>query len=257
MKKILLTTAIITALFSCKKEEAKTENKGGEFTGAHTSVHHGKAWSSTTISKDGKPKKLTLVINDAALNSVPVGETTGDHSHTHDNDVIIPLHAKATTATPFQFIMLNWNPSGHEPAGVYTLPHFDIHFYMTTPAEVATYTDMVKLTTLPPAAYLPANHIAGPPVPKMGLHWIDITSPELSGAPFTQTFIYGSHDAKVVFYEPMITLDFLKNTNSFSRPIPQPAKFAKDGYYPTKMTVTKKDGASQISLEDFVYRQAS
>ena len=38
--------------------------------------------------------------------------------------------------TGFDHVMLDWNPAGHEPAHVYTLPHFDFHFYSITPAEV-------------------------------------------------------------------------------------------------------------------------
>jgi hypothetical protein len=117
--------------------------------------------------------------------------------------------------------------------------------------------DMAKIENLPSIDYVPANHIAGPGVPMMGKHWIDVTSPELHGVPFTQTFLYGSYDGKVVFYEPMITLDFLKATTSFQRSIPQPAKYKTAGYYPTKMNIYKQAGNTNISLEGFVYQQAS
>ncbi len=53
--------------------------------------------------------------------------------------------------------------------------------------------------------------LVGGGVPQMGAHWVDVTSPELNGSTFAQTFIYGSYDGQVNFYEPMITLDFLKN----------------------------------------------
>jgi len=91
----------------------------------------------------------------------------------------------------------------------------------------------------------------------MGKHYIDAASGELNGQTFTQTFLYGSYDAKVVFYEPMITLDFLKNTAHFDRSIPQPTKFEKAGYYPTKMKVQKRNGQTEITLYEFVKRQAS
>jgi hypothetical protein len=94
----------------------------------------------------------------------------------------------------------------------------------------------------------------------MGTHWVDITSPELAPmnpATFTQTFIYGTYDGKLSFYEPMVTLDFLKKTTSFERPIPQPAKFKIAGYYPTIMRIVKEGTLTNIILDDFVYRQAS
>jgi hypothetical protein len=91
----------------------------------------------------------------------------------------------------------------------------------------------------------------------MGVHWLDFTSPELSGAQFTQTFIYGSYDGKVTFYEPMITEAFILANSGFVRTIPQPAKVQVTGYYPTKMRIEKISGITNIILEGFVLRQAS
>ncbi|MEP6495442.1 MAG: hypothetical protein ABJF01_22335 [bacterium] len=35
----------------------------------------------------------------------------------------------------FDHVVLDWNPAGHEPEHVYTLPHFDFHFYSVSEAE--------------------------------------------------------------------------------------------------------------------------
>lgn len=253
MKKIFLLLAATTYLVSCNKDK-KDENF---FVGPEVSVHHGKAWSWIQLEKNGAPAQLGLTINQAALNTVPTGDEHPGHGHEHEDNFIVPMHEKARTNSPFKFIMLNWNRNGHEPAGTYDVPHFDMHFYMTELNDVLNYTDPAKLDADPAAGYIPANHVGVHPLPQMGKHWIDVTSPELSGAPFTQTFIYGSYDSKVVFYEPMITLDFLKNTTSFERPLPQPTKFEKAGYYPTKMKVVKQNGATNIILDGFIYRQAS
>jgi len=252
MKKIFLLLATTAYLVSCNKDK-KDENL---FVGPEVPVHHGKAWSWIQLEKNGAPVQLGLTINEAALNTVPTGGEPG-HGHQHEDNMIIPIHEKGKTNSPFKFIMLNWNRNGHEPEAIYGLPHFDMHFYMTEQNEVMNYTDPVKLDADPAADYLPANHIGVHPLPQMGKHWIDVTSPELNGSLFTQTFIYGSYDSKVVFYEPMITLDFLKNVESFERPIPVPSKFEKAGYYPTKMKVIKQGGARHIILDGFVYRQAS
>jgi hypothetical protein len=253
MKKFFLLLAVSGLLFACDKEK----NKEGDFKSAEVAIHGGKAWSVVSLNKDGVPQKLSLVLTDAVLNTVPVGGV-GDGHDGHGNDLFVPLHKKAIESTPFKTIMVNWNQNGHEPAGVYTLPHFDFHFYNTTEAEVMNYTDTVKMNQNVPAAdYIPANHISGPGVPMMGKHYIDVNSPELHGQTFTQTFLYGSYDSKVVFMEPMITLEFLKNTNSFERTIPQPVKFQKTGYYPTKMSIRKHDGLTEIILDGFTYRQAS
>jgi hypothetical protein len=254
MKKLFILVAAATMLYSCKKDE----NKEGVFKGAVVQVHEGKAWSWTKLDHDGAPKQLALTIDDEVLSSVPIG---GEGGHGHENDYEVPLHPKAVNATLFNHIWLNWNPSGHDPENVYTLPHFDIHYYMTSIAERQAATDGVKMDNLPASDYLPPTFISPMPgVPGMGRHWIDVTSPELdpnNPQTFTQTFIYGSYDGKVTYYEPMITLEFLKNTNNFERNIPQPSKVQKTGFYPTKMKIVKHDGVTDIILEAFVHRQAS
>lgn len=254
MKKTLLLAALSALLFSCQKDDEKATTQAG----VQVAVHQGKAWSWVHVDGRNRPLEVGITIDEAALNSVPVGAEAGDGHDMHENNYFVPLPQKAKEYTPFKSLMLNWNPSGHEPEQVYTLPHFDIHFFMTGEEEVMGMTDMNKIMNAPAPDYIPANHVSGAPVPMMGLHWLDLASPELSGAaPFTQTFIYGSYDSKVTFYEPMITLDFLKNTVQFERSIPQPSKFQQAGYYPTKMKVLKRNGSTNVILTDFVQRQAS
>jgi hypothetical protein len=250
MKKIILLLAAAAFLF------AFNSNKTKSFKSSNVQVHGGKAWSTVTLNSDGSPAQLSLVLDDKTLSSLPMHGS--GHGHAPENDFIIPLHKKASEATPFKFVMLNWNPNGHEPDGIYDLPHFDVHFYMTKPGEVMNYTDTVKIDhRLPAVDYFPAKHVAAIGIPKMGKHWIDVTSPELNGKKFSETFIYGSYDSKVIFYEPMITLDFLKKTTSYQRQIPVPSKFQETGYYPTKMRVNKHDGVTEVTLDGFVKRKAS
>ncbi len=251
MKKILvLVVTASTFIFACDKDK----NKEKTYKSDEVTVFGGKAWSTVTL-KDEVPQQVSFVLSDAILNSAPA--PVPGEGHNPANDFVIPFHNKAWESTPFKFVMLNWNPAGHEPEHVYTVPHFDIHFYETTTNEVMNYMDDGKLNAEVPAAYIPANHISGPGVPMMGKHYIDAASGEMNGHNFDQTFLYGSYDGKVVFYEPMITLDFLKNTQKFERPIPQPSKFEKAGYYPTKMKVVKHDGVTEIILSGFEKKQAA
>jgi hypothetical protein len=249
MKHLLVVAFAGALMISCKKEDSKNN----DLAGAKVEFYDGKVWSSLKLSNAGVPEEVVLTLDSNVLKSVPAA---GEPSH-HDGEVLVPLPAKALETTPFKFIMMNWNPEGHDPADIYDIPHFDMHFYMNAPTEVAAFVDPAKLTAAPAADYLPAMHMAGHAVPGMGMHWVDVTSPEFQNQTFTQTFIYGSYDSKIVFYEPMITLDFLKTTTSFQRPLPQPAKFTKSGYYPTIMKITKLNGQVNIVLTGFQQRQAS
>jgi hypothetical protein len=258
MKRILLLCLTGTVLFtSCKKDEDNAKN--GIFKGPVVQVHEGKAWTWVQLDRSGKPERLAVTITDAALNSVPVGGA--GHDHSHENSWTLSFHPKAGI-TPFNHVGMGWNPNGHEPEMFYGKPHFDFHFYMMTPAAVAAIppyeVDSLKFKNWPAPAYFPPAYFnPGGGVPQMGAHWVDATSGEFNGLGFTQTFIYGSYDGKVTFYEPMITLEFLKNTGNFERGIPQPAKFQKSGYYPTKLKVVKHDGLTEIILDAFVYRTQS
>lgn len=260
MKRILLALLCGTAIFtSCKKDN---DDKSVVFKGPEVQVHGGKAWTWVQIAKNGNPERMGITVNDAALNSVPVGGTgDGAHDHSGENNWILKLHPKASV-TAFDHVGLDWNAMGHEPEPIYGKPHFDFHFYLISPEAVAAIppyeVDSLKFKNWPAPAYFPANYFnAGGGVPKMGAHWVDVTSPELNGQPFSQTFLYGSFDGKVTFYEPMITLEFLKNNSNFQRNIPQPAKVQKSSYYPTVERVIKHDGVTEIILDGFVYRTQS
>ncbi len=258
MKKIfVLATAALFVLSSCKKDH---EDGGGIYKGPVQKFQHGKAWTWVQLNKFQKPERIAIAIDDEAMTSLdPGGEHNGGHNHT--NGLSLAFHPKAGV-TPFKHALLDWNPNGHEPEGVYTIPHFDFHFYMTSEAERKAIppfdVNSTGFENFPAPGYLPEIYVPVPAgVPQMGKHWIDATTPEINGGVFTQTFIYGTYDGKKTFYEPMITKAFLDANPSFQRNFPVPAKYKQAGYYPTKMRIEKKSGVTNVILEGFEYRQAS
>src|SRR5918994_592387 len=98
----------------------------------------------------------------------------------------------------------------------------------------------------------------GAVVPRMGNHLLDSQSPELKDSlPFTSTFIYGAWEGELIFWEPMITLDFLRNTAQACMKIPQPQAFRQAGYYPTQYCVRQDgQGGRTVTLEGFRYAEA-
>lgn len=115
-----------------------------------------------------------------------------------------------------------------------------------------------KFDNLPSSEYIPALYFRGPGgVPQMGVHWVDLLSPEFNGQPFTTTIIYGSYDGKVTFLEPMITSDVIQSRITVHKDVRQPARFSPENkYYPTKLSIwyNERTGRQYVSLHDMVLR---
>jgi hypothetical protein len=92
----------------------------------------------------------------------------------------------------------------------------------------------------------------------MGSHWVDRFAPELAGATFTKTFLMGSYQRKIIFYEPMITQAYILSRPQATFPIKQPQAFAQKGYYPTTYRIEYDEKAKEyrMALMDFVLREA-
>lgn len=262
MKKILLLAApvVLSGIIAM----SNTPPKPRVIKGEEVRVHGGKAWTWINLDNNGKPSSIGISLSDEALASMPTGGQNAGHGHGHssENNWFVRFNAPGNIDIPFNHVYLNWNPNGHEPETIYDKPHFDFHFFSMQPEEVDAIPDFekdsLKFKNIPTAEYFPSNYIyPGGGVAKMGAHWVDVTSDEFTGKPFTQTFILGSYEGKVTFYEPMITHEFLKNTTHFERAIPTPPKFQKSGWYPTQMKITKHDGHTDIVLTKFVYRTGS
>lgn len=224
------------------------------FYGPQTQMGNGHARSWINITREGNlPLAIGIEFSQGAMNNLP----TDPHDFVA-NRFILTLHQKARELTPFDHITLNWEPNGHEPNGIYNVPHFDMHFYKIS---VAAQMAITGAPTAPPAAgYLPVQYvIQAATVPQMGTHWLNPASPELppSLAPFTHTMIYGSNAGQVIFIEPMITRAFLLGGLWESRVIPQPINFAPaNTYYPQRYSIWKNDDNSRnyVALTNFAWR---
>lgn len=183
---------------------------------------------------------------------------------------------KRKVDTPFTYVLSNWNPHGHNPEGVWNVPHFDIHFYVNDNAErlairpgpcpVLVNCDDYKLgKILPPAKYVAPGYVDVDALePAMGNHLIDPNSPEFNGAPFTHTFLYGVWNGHITFYEPMVTLAWyegLRKRTIKDRcfPITLPSAWERKGWYPTAYCLRYRPNRDELttSLENFVYRHAT
>ncbi len=279
----LLLLFIIGSIVSCKKEKqdvlketepAPSEQRivppaadlsapgGGPLSNSGYNTFYGpvvqmgnghlRSWINITRD-DNIPLAIGIEFTGPSLNNLPT-----DPLNFAANTFVLKLHQKAKDVTPYDHIMVNWEPTGHEPPGIYDVPHFDMHFYKISVAERLAITGVPGLA--PPAGYLPAAYvIQAATVPQMGTHWIDPSSPELPPtlSPFTYTFIYGSNNGKTIFNEPMITRAFMLSGASVSKAFPQPLLFTPNNtYYPTVYKIWKntENDRHYVALTDFVWR---
>jgi hypothetical protein len=241
----------------------------------------GTVQSFLRLDSKGAPLAIGVTLSAEALEQLPQSPNTvsrcfdldGNGKHTGhecigDVERILDVPVADSSGLPFKWITVNWNAAGH-PAP-YNRPHFDFHFYAVdrevvegiTPGHCGELVDcghFTRATRPVPAQYLPGGHInVGAVVPRMGNHLLDSQSPEIKDSlPFTRTFIYGAYEGELIFWEPMITLDFLRKTRDTCFGISQPVGFRQAGYYPTQYCVRENQGGERtVSLERFRYSQA-
>jgi hypothetical protein len=249
MKNLILFLMASALMFSsCKSSEVATPN----YNGAEQVLGNGKIYSWLKVSADDKPTSIGVTLTKGALDNL---------SHSTFTEIVVPLSTTAVGKTPFDHVFLSFSHSGHEPAGIYDVAHFDMHFVIQPLAErnaIPPYTTATaaKFDNLPVAGSIPPPYFRLPAgVPLMGVHWANPTSPELNGGKFTETFIMGSYDGKMTFYEPMITLDFLNSKPNITKSAPVPTKFPKAGYYPMKYSIKQVGDNIEISLDEMMLMQ--
>lgn len=245
------------AVAAAGRVASKALPKTGILLGEPVAFGNGTARTLAVVDLDGKPITLGVSLSAAALDGLPPGTPADDLGWLYR----LPLPA-GVALPPFDHVGLYWNPLGHEPRGVYDVGHFDVHFFLTTPQEADGITavdrDLEKVYRLPPASAIPAGYFLPPGTQhrRMGVHWIDGSAHELHGESFTATFIIGSYDQQVNFLEPMIARSFLLTRPDLTKPLAQPAAFARAGWYPTEWTVRWDEARGEyLVLLDGLRRQ--
>ena len=127
---------------------------------------------------------------------------------------------------------VDWMGCGHPPLGVYTIPHYDLHFYYISESQ----RDKIGCPEAPPAPvcksnpefFLPLTNNLPPgfkpdlvsAVPRQGLHWYDPNeSPSNSQEWNLPQLIVGSYTGQLTFWEPMVPLAFRGNSIITEQPI--------------------------------------
>jgi hypothetical protein len=278
---LLLAIAALAA--GCSAERADTS--AVRAPGWQLKLGNGTVSSYADIA-GGAPAAIGVVWSASALEGLPNGsdqhrcfgrtkdgavDAATQCQHTHELVIPLPDVVARRDDVPFKWVLLNWNPEGHIPAGVYNVPHFDIHFEMVPIADVFAIEsgpcgpELVRCDQFQTARNpLPPNYVAadyvdvGAVVPAMGNHLIDTTGPEFQKQPFTRSWIYGVYDGKVIFYEAMVTRAHLLTKPDGCVPIKAPRAVAAAGFYPTEYCVRHNPatGEYSVSMERFTRREA-
>lgn len=245
-----------------------------------------------TLDSSGTPELVGIYFTEGMLASLPEAPSDGAWDVVDaDGNVVIPCcghevvldFPQAAEATPFDHFVLNWNPMGHMPPGIYDTPHFDLHFYLisndertaiapatadtmcyvpnapdseeTHPVPVSCETFEEAMLPLPETQMPPGFFAGGAVEPAMGNHLADLGAPEFQGEPFTHTWIYGSYAGRLTFFEPMIATSFLEERlEETCSPIVLPDEMHEAGYYPSAycMRYLADEAAYVVTLESFV-----
>ena len=282
MKQLFILMLSLIAFYSCQKnnneivndeltaegkiviprdESAAFRNSEDEpfntFYGPAVQFGEGHVRSWANISHDDIPLAIGIEFTNGVLQQEH-GHDGDDHGH----EVLLPLHQKAKTLTPFDHLTMGFMAAGHPPPGIYSVPHFDFHFYKMPLEErvaIPSYPQaMTAFNNNPSPGFLPPAYVKAPAgEAQMGAHWMDVLSPEFNGQPFTHTFVYGSYDGKVNFLEPMATLAFLSGGTTVHKAIRQPQLFNPiNTYYPARYNIWKNEDNNRhyLAMDQMVLR---
>ena len=247
--RLFFIAVLLATIASCKKDDNKTTT----YEGASVNVGNGTAHTFVTLDKDQKPVTIGIRMSATALDGLP---TNGDPNMGGEVPPYMLAMPPQASSSGYNHSEVDWNPHGHDPLFAYGVPHFDFHFYMITPQEqsdVVSGPDTFAVDN----RYIPKDYVSGmTAVPNMGTHWVDTTSGEFHGKPFTITFIYGFYHGNMTFMEPMITKDYLLQKSNVTLPIKQPQAFQRHGYYPKQAHLYFDNSSQQyvVALEELEYR---
>lgn len=243
-------------VYSADPSTAKAQER--RVLGQVKTMGNGVVWSWMEYGSEGTPVAIGVTFTETALSGQP--ENPPSDIPYWDYELSLPKQAKVP---PYDHIVVDWNPRGHVPPGVYDVPHFDFHFYMISSSERNKITvkkdDTTRLMKKPSAKFIPAGYILpeGTEEPRMGVHWVDPSAPEFNKQPYTKTFIYGSYDGHVTFFEPMVSLAYLEGKEpNTTETIKLPAAYERHGYYPVIYCV-RHDAVRKeytVSLEGLTQR---
>lgn len=257
---------------------------GAASAGEHSEIHEGESAdvgdgtvTAYATTNSGEFSSLGVHVDGDALASV---DDDGEEPH---EEVATHLSFPDEVDTrQFTFMGFHFNPMGHPPPEVYTVPHFDFHFYMIEEEVVEGVPMGVAAYDLPDEQHPPEYAFEDPRFiePEMGEHLLDGTAPEFGDGEFTHTYVYGAYDpaidpeepdgamemelggetqevpvfegdgeGRLHFVEPMVTTEFFAGLDEeISADVATPESFFTEDQYPTEY-VLRPDRSDGVRVE--------
>ncbi|WP_137285960.1 hypothetical protein [Halorussus salinisoli] len=248
--------------------------------GESAEVGDGTVKTAAVTNSSGELVSLDVHVDDDALASV---DDDGKKPH---ESVAAHLSLPSDVDThQFTFVGLHYNPVGHAPPGVYTVPHFDFHFYTVEESTVESIPFGLAAYDVPDEQFPPGYRLEDPRliVPEMGEHLLDGTAPEFGDGEFTHTYVYGTYDpaidpedpkrveemeledekrevpvfegdgeSRLHFVEPMVTNEYLADLEQeTSVDVETPEVFPVEDRYPTEYVLKPDDSGVSVSIGGF------
>lgn len=91
-----------------------------------------------TLDADSAPTVVGVLLTGDALSGLPTHPGGPGHEMDHMHVLPVPAAAREAELTT-DHVSLDWNANGHEPEGLFTRPHFDVHFDTVSEAERMTW----------------------------------------------------------------------------------------------------------------------
>ncbi len=282
----LMMALVLTALAAAGCSRERIDTAASRTPGWQLKLGDGMVSSYAEFESGGAPSAIGVVWSAGALEGLPHGsdehrcfgrnkdgamDAATQCQHTFEFVIPLPDVVARRHDIPFKWVLLNWNPEGHIPPGIYDVPHFDVHFEMGAIADAFAIEpgpcgpefvrcDQFQTGRKPlPPNYLAPDYVdVEAVVPAMGNHLVDTTGPEFQKQPFTRSWIYGVYDGKVIFYEAMVTRAYMASKPNGCLPIKAPRAVAVAGFYPTQYCVRHNatTGEYSVSMEQFTRRDA-
>jgi len=217
-------------------------------TGTPVAVGNGTARVVVTTNGMNEPESVSVVMTKDALQGLPAIQA---EKMVWEFSLPMP---DTGPRTGYDHVVLDWNPAGHIPEGVYNVPHFDVHFYLISGGEreaITFHGEGRELAMMAPDPQLvPAGYVVPPDtaVDRMGMHGLDPAGHEFHGQPFSHNFIYGYYKGELMFVEPMVSLSFLESLPDMTSPVKKPQRYSYPAWYPATYRIGFDAGKGEYTI---------